>query len=166
MGKLLASVSGWRRCIAFTAALAVTGGLAAYGGIAGAAPQPTVDQVQARINQLTSQFDNVSEQFDQASQQLSAARSRLSQVRVHLNHATTQYQAAQASLAQTAAAAFEDTGATSIAGVLTSGDPSMVLQQGSPEVSTPAIEVAPVPSKAAAAACAALACWAWNWALA
>ena len=98
---------------------------------AGAAPQPTVDQVQARINQLTSQFNKVSEQFDQASQQLSAAQSRLSQVRVHLNHANTQFQAAQANVAQTAAAAFEDTGATSIAGVLTSGDPSVVLQQGS-----------------------------------
>ena len=98
---------------------------------AGAAPQPTVDQVQARINQLTSQFNKVSEQFDQASQQLSAAQSRLSQVRVHLNHANAQFQSAQANVAQTAAAAFEDTGATSIAGVLTSGDPSVVLQQGS-----------------------------------
>jgi len=50
---------------------------------------------------------------------------------VHLNHANAQFKAAQASVAQTAAAAFEDTGATSIAGVLTSGDPSVVLQQGS-----------------------------------
>ncbi len=98
---------------------------------ASAAPQPTVDQVQARINQLTSQFDKVTEQFDQASQQLSAAQSRLSQVRVHLDHANAQFQTAQANVAQTAAAAFEDTGATSIAGVLTSGDPSVVLQQGS-----------------------------------
>jgi peptidoglycan DL-endopeptidase CwlO len=106
-------------------------GLVAYGGIAGAAPQPTVDQVQARINQLTSQFDQVTEQLDQAGQQLSVAQSRLSQVRVHLDHANAQFAAAQASVAQTAAAAFEDTGATSIAGVLTAGDPSVVLQQGS-----------------------------------
>jgi peptidoglycan DL-endopeptidase CwlO len=107
------------------------GGLALFASSAGAAPRPTVDQVQARINQLTSQFDQVAEQLDQASQQLSAARSRLSQVRVHLDHANAQFAAAQASVAQTAAAAFEDTGATSIAGVLTSGDPSVVLQQGS-----------------------------------
>ena len=106
-------------------------GLAVFATVAGAAPQPTVDQVQARINQLTSQFDQVTEQFDQASQQLSAAQSRLSQVHVHLNHANAQFQAAQANVAQTAAAAFEDTGATSVAGVLTSGDPSVVLQQGS-----------------------------------
>jgi len=90
-----------------------------------------VAQVQAKINQLTSQFDKVSVQLDQASQQLSAAQTRLSQVRVHLNYAHAQFQTAQASVAQTAAAAFEDSGAESIAGVLTSGDPSVVLQQGS-----------------------------------
>ncbi len=120
-----------RRGVAIAAGLVAVAGLAVVASDAGAAPQPTVDQVQTRINQLTSQFDKVSEQFDQASQQLSAAQSRLSQVRVHLNHADAQFQVAQASVAQTAAAAFEDTGATSIAGVLTSGDPSVVLQQGS-----------------------------------
>ena len=120
-----------RRGVAVTAGLAVTGGLAVCGGIAGAAPQPTVAQVQARIDQLTSQFDKVSVQLDQATQQLSAAQSKLSQVRVHLNYADAQFRTAQASVAQTAAAAFEDSGATSIVGVLTSGDPSVVLQQGS-----------------------------------
>jgi peptidoglycan DL-endopeptidase CwlO len=129
--RLAGSASRIRRAVAIAAGLATVGGLAVFASSAGAAPRPTVDQVQARINRLTSQFDQVTEQFDQASQQLSAARSRLSQVRVHLDHANAQFAAAQASVAQTAAAAFEDTGATSIAGVLTSGDPSVVLQQGS-----------------------------------
>jgi len=129
--RLADSRSRIRRAVTIVAGLVAVGGLVVGASGAGAAPQPTVDQVQARINQLTSQFDKVSEQFDQASQQLSAAQSRLSQVRVHLNHANAQFQAAQANVAQTAAAAFEDTGATSIAGVLTSGDPSVVLQQGS-----------------------------------
>jgi len=106
-------------------------GLSVFAAEAGAAPQPTVHQVQARINQLTTQFDMVSEQLDQASQQLSAAQSKLSQVRVRLSHASAQFETAQANVAQTAAAAFEDTGAMSVAGVLTSGDPSVVLQQGS-----------------------------------
>jgi cell wall-associated NlpC family hydrolase len=129
--RLAGSVSRVRRGVAIVSALVAVAGLAVFASGAVAAPQPSVDQVQARINQLTSQFDKVSEQLDQASQQLSAAQSRLSQVRVHLNHASAQFQAAQANVAQTAAAAFEDTGATSIAGVLTSGDPSVVLQQGS-----------------------------------
>ena len=130
MSRVLTGVSGIHRGIALGAGLVMAGGLALFATGAGAAPQPTVDQVQARINQLTSQFDKISEQLDQASQQLSAAQSRLSQVRLRLDHANSQFQTAQASVAQNAAAAFEDTGATSIAGVLTSGDPSVVLQQG------------------------------------
>jgi cell wall-associated NlpC family hydrolase len=129
--RLAGGMSRIRRGIAIAAGLAAVGGLAVVATGAGAAPQPTVDQVQTRINQLTSQFDKVSEQFDQASQQLSTAQSRLSQVRLHLNHANAQFRTVQANVAQTAAAAFEDTGATSVAGVLTSGDPSVVLQQGS-----------------------------------
>jgi cell wall-associated NlpC family hydrolase len=131
VGRVLAGVSGIHRGVALGAGLVMAGGLALFATGAGAAPQPSVNQVQTRINQLTSQFDNVSEQLDQAGQQLSAAQSRLSQVRVRLNNANSQFQTAQANVAQTAAAAFEDTGATSVAGVLTSGDPSVVLQQGS-----------------------------------
>src|SRR6266487_1830124 len=106
-------------------------GLAVFATGAGAAPQPTVSQVQAKINQLTSQFDKVSEHLDQASQQLSAAQTKLGQVQVRLKNANAQFQAAQENMVATAAAAFEDTGATSMAGVLTSGDPSVLLQQGS-----------------------------------
>jgi cell wall-associated NlpC family hydrolase len=132
VGTRLAAVEARiRRGVAIAAGLLAVGGLAVYATGAVAAPQPTVAQVQAKVNQLTSQFDQVSEQLDQANQQISAAQSRLSQVRVHLDHADAQFQAAQANVAQTAAAAFEDTGSTSVAGVLTSGDPSVLLQQGS-----------------------------------
>ncbi len=132
MGTRLAGVRAQcRRGVAIATGLVAVGGLAVFATGAGAAPQPTVAQVQAKVNQFTSQFDQVSEQLDQADQQLSAAQGRLSQVRVHLDSADAQFQAAQANVAQTAAAAFEDTGATSVAGVLTSGDPSVLLQQGS-----------------------------------
>jgi peptidoglycan DL-endopeptidase CwlO len=130
VGILPARISGIRRSTALLAAMAAVGGLA-YGGIAGASPQPTVSQVQAKINQLTTQFDKVSEQLDQASQQLSAAQSKLTGVRARLSTANSRFRVAQASVAQNAAAAFEDTGTTSVAGVLTSGNPSAVLQQGS-----------------------------------
>jgi cell wall-associated NlpC family hydrolase len=129
--RLAVGKSRFRRSVAFATGVVAVGGLVVFATGAGAAPPPTVAQVQAKITELTSQFDKVSEQFDQASTQLSTAQSRLSQVRVHLNHANAQFQAAQANVAQNAAAAFEDTGATSMAGVLTSGDPSALLQQGS-----------------------------------
>ncbi len=90
-----------------------------------------MSQVQAKINQLTTQFDKVSEQLDQASQQLSAAQTKLTGVRARFSTANAQFQSAQSSVARNAAAAFEDTGSTSVAGVLTAGNPSAVLQQGS-----------------------------------
>jgi len=131
VSRVLTGGSGFHRGIALGAGLVMAGGLAFFATGAGAAPQPSVRAVQARINQLTSQFDKVSQQLDQASQQLSAAQSRLSGVRLRLDHAQADFAEAQASVAQTAAAAFEDTGATSMAGVLTAGDPAMVLRQGS-----------------------------------
>jgi peptidoglycan DL-endopeptidase CwlO len=123
--------SRFRRCLAIATGLAAIGGLTVFASVAGASPQPTVAQVQAKVNQLTSQYDKVTEQLDQAGEQLSAAQTRLDQVRVAVNHANAQFEAARTAVAQIAAAAFEDTGATSMAGVLTSGDPSVLLQQGS-----------------------------------
>jgi peptidoglycan DL-endopeptidase CwlO len=123
--------SRFRGGVAIAAGLVTIGGLVVFASAAGAAPQPTVAQVQAKVNQLTSQYDKVTEQLDQADEQLSAAQTRLAQVRAAVNHANAQFQAARTTVAQIAAAAFEDTGATSIAGVLTSADAPMVLQEGS-----------------------------------
>jgi cell wall-associated NlpC family hydrolase len=123
--------SRFRRGLAIATGLAAILGLAVFASVAGASPQPTVAQVQAKVNQLTSQYDKVTEQLDQAGEQLSAAQTRLAQVRVGVSHANAQFQAARTTVAQLAAASFEDTGATSIAGVLTSADASVVLQQGS-----------------------------------
>jgi len=125
------SESLFRRGVAIATGLVAIGGLAVFASVAGASPQPTVAQVQAQVNQLTSQYDKVTEQLDQVGEQLSAAQTRLAQVRTADNHANAEFRAAQTTVAQIAAATFEDTGATSIAGVLTSGDASVVLQQGS-----------------------------------
>ena len=121
----------FRRGVAIATSLVAIAGLAVFSSVAGASPPPTVAQVQAKVNQLTTQYDKITEQLDQVGEQLSAAQTRLAQVRVDVNHANAQFQAARTTVAQIAAASFEDTGATSIASVLTSGDPSVVLQQGS-----------------------------------
>jgi peptidoglycan DL-endopeptidase CwlO len=117
--------------MAVAVVLVATCGLAVFAYGASASPQPTVAQVQAKINQLTSQYDKVSEQLDQVSEQLSAAQVRLGQVRMAYKHANAQFQATRTDMAQFAAASFEDTASMSMAGVLTSGDPSVILQQGS-----------------------------------
>ena len=125
------SPSRFRRGVAIATGLVAIGGLAVFTSVAGASPPPTVAQVQAKVNQLTSQYDKITEQLDQVGEQLSAAQTRLAQVRVAVNHANAQFQAARTTVAQIAEASFEDTGATSIAGLLTYGDPSVFLQQGS-----------------------------------
>ena len=125
------SGSRFRRGVAVATGLVAIGGLAVFASVAGASPQPTVAQVQAKVNQLTSQYDKVAEQLDQVGEQLSGAQTRLAQVRADMDHANAQFQAARTTMAQIAAATFEDTDATSMAGVLTSADPSVILQQGS-----------------------------------
>jgi peptidoglycan DL-endopeptidase CwlO len=132
VGARLAGIeSRMRRGVAVAAALISVGGLVAFASGASASPQPTVAQVQAKVNQLTSQYDQVSEQLDQASEQLSAAQTRLAQVHAAFNHAHAQYENELTDVAQAAAATFEDAGAMSVAGVLTSRDTSEFLQEGS-----------------------------------
>jgi cell wall-associated NlpC family hydrolase len=105
----------------------LAGGLVAYSSAAGADPQPSLSQVKAQVNSLTAQLDGIGQQYDQASQQLQVARSRLVQVQGEAARDQAQFAAARTQVAQIAAAAFEGAGQTSIAGLLTSGDPSVVL---------------------------------------
>ena len=87
------SQSRFRRGGVIAAGLLAIGGLVVFSSAAGASPQPTAAQVQAKVNQLTSQYDQVCEQLDQASEQLSSAQTRLTQARAAVNHANAQFQA-------------------------------------------------------------------------
>jgi peptidoglycan DL-endopeptidase CwlO len=120
-----------RRGAVLTALLAVASGLAVYSGTAGAAPQPTISQVQAQVNSLQAKVDNIGEQYDQASQQLSAAKTRLAQVNKEAAQAQAKFNTARAQLVQVAVANYMDSGQTSVLGLLTSGNPSAVLNQAS-----------------------------------
>lgn len=123
-----------RRAVAVAAGIGLAGLLAAYAGSAapaGAAPQPSLTQVRQQVNSLQAKVDATGQQYDQAIQQLSAARGRLAQVQRAAAAAQARFLAARARLAQTAAAAYENHGQDSAAGILTSGDPTAVLEQAS-----------------------------------
>lgn len=120
-----------RRGVSVVAGLVSVVSLAVVAVNAGASPKPTVSEVQAKINQLTTQFNKVSEQLDQVDEHLKSAKQQLRTVTIRWKQAYSQFKSAQTSMAQIAASAYEDTGATSIAGVLTTDDPSVVLRQGS-----------------------------------
>jgi cell wall-associated NlpC family hydrolase len=108
--------------------LVIAAGLATgVAQFAGASPQPTISQVQAKINQLQTQFDKAVQQYDQASGQLTSAKARLEQVNKEVAADNARYQDARKGVVEIAAATYMDSGQTSLAGLLTSNDPARVL---------------------------------------
>jgi cell wall-associated NlpC family hydrolase len=130
---LAARLSGSRRRAALVgvAVLAAVGLTTAVTQSAGALPQPSIDQVQAKINSLTSQFNQADQQYDNAEQQLTAAKARLATVNKQLASEEATYKSAQQKVVQIADSNYEDSAQTSLAGLLTSASPGQVLAEAS-----------------------------------
>jgi cell wall-associated NlpC family hydrolase len=130
--RLGARLSGTRRAAVLGSAVLLAGGLAAVvTQVAGAAPQPSIDQVRTTINTLTGEFNKANQQYDQVEEQLTAADARLKQLNKQVDRDNAQYQAARKLVVQIADSTYEDSGSTSLAGLLTSADPSQVLAEAS-----------------------------------
>jgi cell wall-associated NlpC family hydrolase len=130
--RLGARLSRTRRAAVLGSAVLLAGGLAAVvTQVAGAAPQPSIDQVRTTINTLTGEFNKANQQYDQVEEQLTAADARLKQLNKQLDRDNAQYQAARKLVVQIADSTYEDSGSTSLAGLLTSADPSQVLAEAS-----------------------------------
>ncbi|HEX3965172.1 MAG TPA: NlpC/P60 family protein [Trebonia sp.] len=114
------------------AGLVFAGGLAVGASqFAGAASPPSISQVEKKVNALQSSYDKDVQQFDAASTQLTAAKARLHQVNAEVTADNARYQSARKKVVQIAAANYEDSGQTSLAGLLTSSDPGTVLSEAS-----------------------------------
>jgi cell wall-associated NlpC family hydrolase len=87
--------------------------------------------VRATINTLTGEFNKANQQYDQVEEQLTAAKAQLKQVTSQLNRDEGRYDAARKLVVQIADSSYEDSGSTSLAGLLTSTDPSTVLSEAS-----------------------------------
>lgn len=121
-----------RRGIAVGAVVVAAAGIATGAAqVATAQPQPSITQVQTEVNQLTSKYDKASEQYDATASQLSQAKSRLTQVNKQMASRQKLYTSYRVKVVQIANASFEDSGQTSLAGLLTTGDPSRVLNEAS-----------------------------------
>lgn len=118
-----------RRC----AAVAVTGltvaGVFTAAGSAGAQPQPTISQVQAKLKKLTLKENQLIQRYDQVSQDLASARQRLALVNREVTKDETAMQGMRDQIAQIASAIYEDGSMTSTAALLTSSDPQTLLSQ-------------------------------------
>jgi cell wall-associated NlpC family hydrolase len=130
--RLGARLSRTRAAVVLGAAVLLGGGLAAGATqVAGAQPQPSIEQVRDTINTLTGQFNKANQQYDQVEEQLSGASARLKQVNQQMARDQARYEAARKLVVQIAAATYEDSGSTSLAGLLTADDPSQVLDEAS-----------------------------------
>lgn len=110
----------------------MTGGLATgIAQVAAAQPQPSVSQVQAEVNADTSKFDQANQQYDAAEQQLTQAKTRLGQVNKEMAADQQQYNTSRRKVVAIANASYEDSGQTSVANLLTSGNASQVLNEAS-----------------------------------
>jgi peptidoglycan DL-endopeptidase CwlO len=107
-------------CVAFAAGVLTVSS-------ASAASQPTVSQVQSKINTLSAEFDRDVQQYDKLSAQLPGAKAQLKRLEKQVGNAEKQYKAANALVAQAAAADYEGSGSTSLAQVLTSNNPASAL---------------------------------------
>lgn len=120
-----------RGSVAIAAAVAAATGVAVYAGAAGAAPQPSVSQVQQQVNQLQSKYDQANQTYDQAAQDYSGAQVKLSRLNGQVAAAQKNFNNMKADVAQIAAQSYENSNMNSIAALLTSNNPQAVLNQGS-----------------------------------
>ncbi len=120
-----------RGTVAIATGVLAAVGLATYAGAAGAAPKPSLTQVEQKINEYTSQFDQANQQYDQAVQSLSKARVKLAQVNKQVAADEVQFKKLRGDVAQIAATSYEDSNMTSVAALLTSSNPQAVLNGAS-----------------------------------
>jgi len=130
--RLVTYVSKARRGAVLGAAIVLAGGLAAgISQVAGAEPKPSISQVQAEVNTLTAKFNKAVQQYDVIAEQLTSAKGRLSQVNREMAADQAKYDDSKLKVVQIADATYMDSGQTSLAGLLTSSNPSQVLAEAS-----------------------------------
>jgi cell wall-associated NlpC family hydrolase len=118
-----------RRLAAVAVTVLTAAGIVTVAGSAGAQPQPTIGQVQAKLKKLTNQENFLIQRYDQVTVDLKSANQRLKLV----NDEVTKDQAAmdgmRDEIAQIASTVYENGSMTSTAALLTSGDPQKLLSQ-------------------------------------
>ena len=117
------------RCAAAGVAVLAAAVLLIAAGSAGAQPQPTLPQAQAKLKQLTYKENWLIQRYDQATEDLASARQRLALVDREVNRDMLAVKAMQDQIAQMASSVYENGSMTSPAALLTSGDPQTLLSQ-------------------------------------
>ena len=125
----VAKVSWARRSAAIAVAALAAAALLTVAGSAGAQPQPTVSQAQAKLKKLTLKEDWLIQKYDQATQDLASARQRLKLVNREVVKDQAAATAMRDEIAQIASNVYMNGAMSSVAALLTSGDPEQLLSQ-------------------------------------
>jgi cell wall-associated NlpC family hydrolase len=118
-----------RRCAAVAVTVLTAAGLLTVAGSAGAQPQPTIGQVEAKLKKLTLQENVLIQRYDQASQDLASARQRLALVNREVTRDEAAIQAERDQIAAMASSVYEDGSMTSVAALITASNPQTLLSQ-------------------------------------
>ncbi len=121
-----------RRGLALGASLASASVLLAVTtSSAGAAPQPTVAQVQSKLAQLNSQVSKLSQQHDGALNQLTIANQRLAILNTQTAQDRTAFNQIRTQMGRIVAMAYEQGDLSSPIALLASGSPQQIVDQSS-----------------------------------
>jgi peptidoglycan DL-endopeptidase CwlO len=118
-----------QRCAAAGVAVLAAAALLTVAGSAGAQPQPTLGQAQAKLKKLTYKENWLIQRYDQATVDMASARQRLALVDREVAHDLLAVKGMQDQIAQMASNVYENGSMTSPAALLTSGDPQTLLSQ-------------------------------------
>jgi cell wall-associated NlpC family hydrolase len=125
----VAKISLVRRGATIAVAALAAAGLLTVAGSAGAQPQPTVSQVQAKLKKLTLKENWLIQRYDQATQDLNSARQRLKLVNREVVKDQAAAKAMQDEIASIASNVYMNGAMSSVAALLTSGNPETLLSQ-------------------------------------
>jgi cell wall-associated NlpC family hydrolase len=118
-----------RRCATIAVAALAAAGLLTVAGSAGAQPQPTVSQVQAKLKKLTLKENWLIQRYDQATQDLASARQRLKLVNREVAKDEAAAKAMQDQIAQIASNVYMNGAMSSVAALLTSENAQTLLSE-------------------------------------
>ncbi len=90
---------------------------------------PTLDQIQAQIDKFSSDLEKVIENYDKVGEQLKATKAAVAKLNVQLKPMQDKVEAARNRVGAVAAAAYMGSGMSTAGAILTSGSPTVAIDQ-------------------------------------
>ena len=120
-----------QRVAVVTVSVFAAGVLLGVTSSAGAAPAPTVSQVQAKLKSLEQKQAQYDQQYDQVKQELTSTNQRLALINGQIKQDNARFSAMRQEITRIAVTAYEDGNLNSSIALLTSGKPQQILDQSS-----------------------------------